>query len=72
MEGKHHTIPRRMGIGLDIAVAEIDRALEGRHRILRPRARAAAMREGENAVMFEIRIFCHPPFPHPANLACWL
>ena len=53
VKGEQNAVSRGMNIGLDIAVAEIDRTLKGWHRVFRPCSRAAAMRKGKQPVMLE-------------------
>ena len=59
VEGKEHAVGGHVHVGLDVAVAEADRALERRHRVLGPLARAAAVGERDRTGMIEERELHH-------------
>ncbi len=59
VEGEQHAVGRHVHVGLDVAVAEADRALERRHRVLGPLARAAAVGERDRTRMVEERELHH-------------
>src|SRR5690606_36877211 len=69
MEGEQHAVARRMNIGFDIAIAEINRPLKGGHGVLRPRACPAPMGEGQNTVMLKIGKLRRSPHPLAARVS---
>jgi hypothetical protein len=63
VEGDDDPVGGGVGVGLQIAVAEVDGALERRHRVLRAPGRAAAVGEGDRAGMVEEFVRA----PHPSD-----
>ena len=59
VEREQHAVGGHVHVGLDVAVAEADRALERRHRVLGPLARAAAVGERDRTWMIEERELHH-------------
>ncbi len=53
VEGTQHAVGGDVDVRLQIAIAERDGCLEGRHRVLGPVARSAAVGEGQHARMVE-------------------
>lgn len=54
--GVEDTVSAEMHVGFEIAVAQVDCVLKGRHRVLGPFARAASVGECSDTIVFEVRM----------------